>query len=229
MNNEPQGLDFSTILASAVHDMKNSVGMLLGGLDEVGARCGEVCPSAESINQLRYEGKRLNRNLVQVLTLYRINGAHYALNLTENDVSEMLEECFLENQPLLSMKGVELELDCEDGLMFFYDREVVSGVINSAVNNAYKYAKDRIVLGARAVDGYLMLYVDDNGAGYPPHMLGQEAEGSHEVSFERGSTGLGILFAETIAGMHRHRDRQGFLTTSNDGIDAGARFAIYLP
>jgi K+-sensing histidine kinase KdpD len=229
MKNESQDLDFSTILASAVHDMKNSVGMLLGGLDEITGKCGDVCPSIASINQLRYEGKRLNRNLVQVLTLYRVNGEHYSLNLSENDVGETLEECFLENEPLLSMKGVELKLACEDELVYFYDRELVSGVINSAINNAYKYARDRIVIGATEKDGYLVLYVEDNGAGYPEHMLECDVESDHEVSFEHGSTGLGMLFAETIARMHKHKEKQGYVAISNDGIDGGARFSLCLP
>lgn len=223
-------IDFSSILANSVHDMKNSVSMLLCALDDINEQCGQSdCPSNHAFSQLRYEGKRLNSNLVQMLALYRISNSQYSLNITENDVSEVLEECFLENEGLLSLKGIEMEVDCPDDLVCFFDRELVSGMINSVINNAYKYAKNRIRLGARHEDGFTALFVEENGNGYPEFMLHQEKNVQHQVNFKNGSTGLGLFFTSTIAGMHTHQDKTGYITTTNDGIDGGGRFTLYLP
>ncbi len=135
---EEPPLDFTSILANSVHDMKNSVSMLIGALDGFNGGCGqENCASQALISQLQYEGKRLNSNLVQILMLYRVNNSEYALNISENDVSEVLEECCLENEGALSLKGIELELSCPDDSMGFFDRELVTGMINSVINNAY--------------------------------------------------------------------------------------------
>jgi hypothetical protein len=60
-------------------------------------------------------------------------------------------------------------------------------------------------------------------------MLRGRADVPHGVDFRTGSTGLGLLFASTIARMHSHRDRAGYITTTNDGIDGGGRFTLYLP
>lgn len=229
MNDDQQQTDFSTILASSVHDMKNSVGMLIGSLDSVASTCGEACQSHTLLTQLRYEGERLNRNLVQVLTLYRISDAQYSLNLTENDVSEVLEECYLEYEPLMSVKGVDIEISCDEDLSGFFDRELILGVVSSVINNAYKYASNRIRLSAEKRDGYLVLHVEDNGPGYPPEMLRECSNIQHGISFKRGSTGLGMFFASTILRMHKHRDKAGYLAMTNEGIDGGARFSIYLP
>ena len=223
-------LDFTSILASSVHDMKNSVNMLIGALDNISGSCGENrCPSQAMFSQLRYEGKRLNSNLVQMLTLYRVSNAAYSLNITENDVHEVLEECWLENEGILTLKGVDVELCCPEDLMGFFDRELVTGMINSVINNAYKYARDRIRIGARRENGYLALFVEENGKGYPDAMLRGDNGSHHQVSFKTGSTGLGLLFSSTIAAMHTHQGKTGYITTTNDGIDAGGRFTLYLP
>jgi len=223
-------LDFTSILANSVHDMKNSVGMLLAALDEINDKCGQsACPSSENFSQLRYEGKRLNSNLVQMLMLYRINESQYALNIAENDVSEVLEECYLENEGLLSLKGIEIEMSCADDLVCFFDRELVSGMINSVINNAFKYARDRIRIGAESRGGYTAIFVEENGNGYPPFMLHEGGDVQHDVCFKNGSTGLGLFFTSTIARMHEHQGKTGYITTTNDGIDGGGRFTLYLP
>lgn len=222
--------DFNIILANSVHDMKNSVGMLLAALDEIDTRCGpDNCPSRGHFSQLRYEGKRLSSNLVQVLTLYRINESRYSPNITENDASDVLEECLLDNEGLLAIKGIDIDMECDEALQGFFDHELVSGLISSAINNAYKYANKRIRIGARREDDYLTLYVEDDGDGFPASMLHGGEQDSTAVSFKSGSTGLGLYFASTIAELHRHGDRQGYITTGNTGIDGGGRFTLYLP
>ena len=227
---EPVQSDFTAILANTVHDMKNSVGMVIGMLDEIDGSCGyDACPSHALFSQLRYEGKRLNSNLVQLLMLYRTSNSEYTLNVAEHDVYEVLEECFLEHRGVMSVKGIRLELSCDDDLMGFFDRELVISMINSVMNNAYKYAKDRIRIGAGRESGYLVFYVEENGKGYPEFMLRGCADAPHGVDVRKGSTGLGLLFASTIARMHSHRDRAGYITTTNDGIDGGGRFTLYLP
>jgi len=223
-------LDFTAVLANSVHDMKNSVSMVIGALDDISAGCGQNnCASQAVFSQLRYEAKRLNSNLVQMLMLYRVNNSEYALNIAENDVCEAIEECYLENEGIMRLKGIEFEISCPDELMGFFDRELVTGMINSVINNAYKYAKDRIRIGARREGGYLALFVEENGAGYPAFMLHENTDAHHPVSFKTGSTGLGLLFTSTIAAMHTHRGNAGYITTTNDGIDGGGRFTLYLP
>lgn len=223
--------DFSLILANTVHDMKNSVGMLIGSLDNIGAAPGvEDNPAFKDMNKLRYEAKRLNSNLIQLLTLYKINELGYSLNIMENDVEEVVEECFLENAAFMDMQGVEFEMDCDPDLVWFFDRELVTSVINSVINNAYRYTRDHIRIGAHADDGCLALYVEDNGPGYPESMQVNSAPDlGQAIDFKNGSTGLGLYFTSTIARMHRHKDREGYIRMTNEGIDGGGRFTLYLP
>ncbi|MFT5351912.1 MAG: hypothetical protein ACI9MF_002738, partial [Gammaproteobacteria bacterium] len=57
MNQLTQGIDYSTILASSIHDMKNSLSLLLGTLGEVTQQCQpDNCRSSGQFSQLHYEG-----------------------------------------------------------------------------------------------------------------------------------------------------------------------------
>ncbi|BAZ92807.1 signal transduction histidine kinase [Thiohalobacter thiocyanaticus] len=231
MSTEPEPYDFSLILANSVHDMKNSVGMLIGALDELGG--GEAAiddPALRDMSKLRYEAKRLNANLIQLLALYKINELGYALNIVENDVEEVIEECFLEQEAFMELQGVVFEMDCDPELVWFFDRELVSSVLNSVINNAYRYTRDRIRIGAGTVDGRLALFVEDNGPGYPDAMQVNSAPDlGQAIDFKSGSTGLGLYFTATIARMHQHKDREGYIELANTGIDGGGRFTLYLP
>lgn len=230
MPEQADTLDFSLVLANTVHDMKNSLGMVLGALDQISEQCGNAgCASRQLFSQLRYEGKRLNSNLIQILTLYRIESDQYSLNISEQDISELLEECYLENEGLLALKGIELEMDCEEDLLCFLDRELISSILNSVVNNAFKYTRDRIRIGARRESGYTAVFIEENGGGYPTAMLHGAGQAPGDIDIRNGSTGLGLYFTATIARMHHHKDRRGYITTTNEGIDGGGRFTLYLP
>lgn len=223
-------LDFSAIIASTVHDMKNSLGMLLGSLDDITSQITpDTFPAYQDLMRLRFEGKRLNSNLIQLLALYRIDNSQYALNITDNDVEECLEECYLENEGLLSLKNIKMEYECNDNIIWFFDRTLISGVINTVINNSLKYTKNLILLSAQVENDYLVIHVDDNGEGYPENMLQQNIDSQREISFKSGSTGLGLYFSSLVAEMHTKKGRCGYTSISNDGIDGGARFSIHLP
>ncbi|HHJ14057.1 MAG TPA: HAMP domain-containing histidine kinase [Gammaproteobacteria bacterium] len=227
--------DFRLVLANTVHDMKNSVGVLLAALDDLDLRCaGEACASRDQLARLRYEGRRLSTNLMQVLALYRMEETGYTPNIGEHDACELLEECLLEHAGMMEAAGMEMELVCEeDELPAFFDRELVAGLIGSVINNAWKYSNRRIRLRARRRRGYLELAVEDDGRGYPESMLtgtGNEPDSAHSgICFRSGSTGLGLYFARRIAALHQHQQRRGFVSLDNEGIDGGGRFTLHLP
>ncbi len=230
MSKDTQKLDFASIIASAVHDMKNSLTLLLDTLD---AAAGEPDiagkPLQEKLLQAQHEGKRLNRNLIQLLALYRMERAQMFVNISENYLAELLEDVAMDNQQLLSARGIKLEIACADDLVGYFDRELVTGILNTIINNSYRYARDTIRLGAEENDGYLCIHIEDNGPGYPEKMLHAKGKAGSPVDFQSGSTGLGLYFAAQVAQMHRNGERHGHTRTDNEGIDGGGRFSLYLP
>ena len=227
---EDQNLDFASVLANSVHDMKNSIGMLLCSLEEVVAQVEATDKkSAHKLAQLQYEGQRVNYNLIQLLSIYKIDNAQYSANIGETDVEDFLQESVAQFESLLAPKGITIECECESGILGFIDQEMIAGVINNVINNAYRYSKDLIRLSAKMESGYLVISIADNGRGYPPTMLIDPATAQNHINFNTGSTGLGLYFATLVAQLHKNKGKRGYITCNNNGIDGGGCFSIYLP
>lgn len=227
---EKKDMQFPAFLASIAHDMKNSLGMLINTTEEILGNCsGKDCPSNPLLSKLQYEAKRVNNNLIQLLALYKMDKDQYTLNIEYHSVSEFLEDATLQNRPLLEFKGITIETECPEDFAWFFDSDLVAGVINNVLNNAYRYARDRIWITAGEENGYLAIHIRDNGEGYPEHMITEGADMSQNVNFSTGSTGLGIYFASIAADMHRNKNRKGFVRTSNCDNNRGGCFSIYLP
>jgi signal transduction histidine kinase len=220
---------FYDILASIIHDMKNSLGMVINRLDEVVDELPTELNESSKITGIQQEAKRLNNNLVELLTLYRMENERIAPVIDEVDVQNFLQESIAENRSAATASGVSLGCDCSDGLIGYFDEGLVRGIINNLIGNALRYTGKQIALSATEQDGYLVISVEDDGAGFPEPMLrAQEAEvNSNDLA--DGRTLLGIHFANLVARMHKNRDKTGFIQLGNDGELKGGRFSIYLP
>ncbi|MFO7704072.1 MAG: sensor histidine kinase, partial [Halopseudomonas sp.] len=62
--NLPDGLDFSTVIASTVHDMKNSLGMLMQAYQQWSADLPADLANHRERGVIEYESLRLNGMLV---------------------------------------------------------------------------------------------------------------------------------------------------------------------
>jgi len=234
MKNNIEKLDFSTILAGSVHDMKNSLAMLLGSLADISSDCGGGnCSIKKELSRIRHEGQRVNHDLIQLLTLYKIDQSQYYLNIEEVNIYDYLEEIILEYKYLLNERGVDISLQCDVTLSGFFDAELISGVLKTIINNAYQYAYDKILVSAEPMKGFIKLTIADNGKGYPPHMLFERAMHKTISNFGTGSTGLGLYFSSKVAELHKNKKKCGYVqitnaSHSNSGLKGGC-FSIFLP
>ena len=221
-------IDFSTVIASAVHDMKNSLGMLLHSVDEVGEVVPDSVRQSQSFNTLQYEAQRLHGNLVQLLGLYRLQQDRLSANVEELMVPDYLDEQMARHSALLRGMGIQLNVHAEARESYF-DPQLVGGVLTNVINNAIRYTRGQLQLSAREETDYLVISVEDDGPGYPERMLESLSQGIDSLDFRTGSTNLGLYFAERMARMHREGEREGFIRLRNGGELGGGIFELWLP
>lgn len=222
--------DMTTFLASSVHDMKNSVSMLIGSLQKVLSSVDPATfPGHADLAQMTYEAKRINNNLVQLLTLYKIGQQLYPFDPKEISVADFLSEIAGQAAGMLNSRNVTLEVEADPDLYWYFDEDLITGVIGNAFTNAVRYTKDRARLSARVADGALEIRIEDDGRGYSPEMLVQGAEPLRTVDFTTGSTGLGLYFSAVVARMHHNRGRSGEIRLENGGDLGGGCFLLRLP
>lgn len=219
--------DISAFLASAVHDMKNSIGILINFLE---TNLTELGPDArEKATPMLYEVKRVNDNLVQMLAIYKIGNQFYPFDLTENSVDDFVREIVEQNKTLLDYSGIALDVDWDEGLTWYFDYELISGVISHALNNAMHYTKDKLMLSVKEEGGELVIRVEDNGSGYPSSVLETGDAVSKGVNFASGSTGLGLYFSSMVAKLHKNCGKTGGIFLENGGKFGGSCFVLRLP
>lgn len=226
-------MNFSDILASTLHDTKNSLGLLFNNLEDIIASCREQnCGRHTDFYALQYEIQRLNQSLIRLLSLYKAEKSQLAINIDYNAVGDFLEEVAFSHEKLLASRGIRIETACDDNLFWAFDRNLIEGVLDNIINNAFRYAKSTVKLSARIENAYLALLIEDDGAGYPPSMLINESRQprfKQEIDFKTGSTGLGLYFSMMVAAMHVNSDKEGFISIVNGGSSGGGVFSIYLP
>jgi len=218
---------FPVILGSTVHDIKNSLGTLLGLIQQLAAK--QSADQLDEIRQLEFEASRINHSLMQLLVMYKIDEQKFSLMEDEYTALDLIYEAKAQQDRLSSLQNVEVRIDCSDDLLCYCDYQQVSNALGTILNNAQRYAKHSVIISACEIDGYVRFSIEDDGDGYPPHLLNANLSDSSQLDWVSGNTGLGLYFVAAIAQFHKNRDKTGFVRVDNESQLGGARFSLYLP
>lgn len=162
-------------------------------------------------------------------------------------IDELLELARMDEQDPISYVGERRVLDLDD-IVFaeakaIHSRRVrtdgvsagqVSGnphqlrrVLKNLIENAARYAREEIRIGLETVNSQVVLVIEDDGPGIPPHererIFDRFARIEESRSRHAGGAGLGLAVVQGI--LIRHGGR---ITVGRAGI-GGARFEVILP
>jgi K+-sensing histidine kinase KdpD len=222
-------LDFSFVLASSVHDMKNSLGMLLGSLEEIiEESTTDSDAQKHRFSILQYEATRINTELVQLLSLYRFQHQSDVIKIDENYIGETIEDQVARNDVLFKTQNIALDVMCDPDVVWYYDNDLVGSVVHNVLVNGTRYAKNKMQLTAIIENDYLVIEVADDGDGFPKRMI-DAASLDSEAHKDGNSTQLGLFFAAKIAELHQQKEKKGYIQLSNGGVLGGGVFKIYIP
>lgn len=225
-------MDFSDMLASSIHDIKNSLSLIATTLTEVIGNEENSFADSRKANLLQHEVQRVNHNLVQLLSLYKLGEGGLSVDIDEHNIEDLFAESIATNQAVCHALGVELSHECDPLLSGFFDIEMVRSVIDSTIGNARRYAKERIYLSAREDSGYIVIRIEDDGRGFPPELLHRSDTNDQALTTNpraSGRTRLGLLFAEKISDLHRSGERRGHIEVKNGCGLPGGCFELWLP
>ncbi len=224
-------LDFASLFASNIHEIKNQLFLLQSAVEEVSqeAWVKEHASAQTALNRLDQGGAQIARQLARLLGLYRIAQGNYQLDIAYHEAAELLQDVVLEVSPLLGeQRAAELVVEGGEALYGFFDREIVRSILLNAVHNALRFSAGKVRISAASEDDCLCFQVEDDGPGFPPEMLA--AGGAQtKLDLRGGGTGLGLYFSATTAALHHNQGKKGFIRLSNGGSLNGAVFTLCLP
>ena len=144
-------ISFTDLIASSIHDMKNSLNVQISELEKISDQCKKVgdLQAYEDLGGVIYQANRMNSNLIQLLSLYKLDKAIYPVDIAECSIAELIGDVLLQNRSVMDFKKIELSMDCSDDCVWYVDRDLVAGVLLNALNNAYQYTQDKIRVTAQ--------------------------------------------------------------------------------
>jgi signal transduction histidine kinase len=207
--NEANGPDFAALAALTVHDVKNRLAL-------VAARA-EAIADREILHGVLESAATLTR----LLAWYRAEQGALGVDIDARVPADLVDDLCHEmrRQSPLEIVGDSAAAPA----LAFYDEHLVRLVLRDALYNALRHARARVSLVARAVEGGVEFCVRDDGAGYPPAMLG---DAPAPAAFGGEGSGLGLHLARRVAALHVNGGQTGRLDLNNDG---GAVFSLWLP
>ena len=114
----------------------------------------------------------------------------------------------------LAHSGIELEVNCSVRDEWPLDRDLMTDVLNNAVQNAGRHARKKVRLSAWNDESTLFFRVEDDGEGYAD---------------PEGGRSTGLIVAERIASLHERQKRMGSMHLANGGELGGAILELRLP
>ncbi|MDE1166697.1 MAG: HAMP domain-containing sensor histidine kinase [Pseudomonas sp.] len=230
MSEQQAGLDFSMVIASTVHDMKNALATVMQAHGQWLERLPEVQRHSPERGVIDYEFAHLNGMMVQLLGLYKLGVNQLPLRPDYHEMDDFIEAQLAWHQEVLGSRGIvathDVDAFCPLG---FFDRELIGSVVANVLINAIRYARQAIHITVGEEGGQLVLSINDDGPGYPAELIERQSDYVQGINPVSGSTGLGLYFAAQIAERHQRNGVRGRVELTNGGGLCGGNFRLYLP
>ncbi|MES9862526.1 MAG: hypothetical protein ABW138_16975, partial [Candidatus Thiodiazotropha sp. 4PDIVS1] len=102
VNTALSSLDLASAFAMVSHDIKNSLGVLLRDINMITGSCElSGCGMSNECADMEYEVRRINNNIVKMLTLFKVEQGDYMLNVDAHSVYDFLNEVMLEHSLIM--------------------------------------------------------------------------------------------------------------------------------
>lgn len=224
-------IDFSSVLAAAVHDMKNSLFLLIQSIESLSETLSaENVEAQEQVSRVHYEASRLNTNLVQILSLYRAELESLPITVDESFIKDLVEDVVGSNTLYIKQKKIMITIAVDEDLSWYLDGELIYLLLNDVIINAMRYGTSKIDISAKVDKSErLVIMIEDDGHGYPQSMLDKSHEDLSDFELSQGRTGLGLFFAKLIARAHSQDGKEGMIALSNGGSLGGSVFEVKIP
>lgn len=224
MTNVRANADFSGLLATSIQDMKNSLGVLQGAMESA-FESADQKQSVELFATLQYETSRIGSELFQMQVLQGLQTAQLVPQVDKQYVVELFEELLDNSYVLLQTRGLTVDVSCDPNLTWFFDRELIMGVMEVILVNCSRYSSQKISLSAEQDGAFLKLRILDDSRGYPDFLISSIPALDQQDS--QNSSQLSMSIVQEIAMSHRRAGEYGSVSLSN--VEQGGVFELLLP
>jgi two-component system OmpR family sensor kinase len=211
------------LTAEVSHELRTPLAKIVAEAELAASRDRSAQEYRASLELIRRHADDLQRVLETLLASARAGDSEGARAADARAPADRASACVEE---FLARQGKSIELACERPLRVAVDADVVERILSPLLENAARFARQRIMLEIRAVDGEVIYEIRDDGPGvdprdreriFEPGFRGEEANGGMHPG-----AGLGLSLVRRLA---RAAGGEVEVRASGDG----GSFALRLP
>ena len=192
----------ATMLASLSHDLRTPIAGILGSVSSLRTYRHDPDTQAELLAAIESEADRMQRYVVKLLDMTRLDAGGVKARLEALDVADIVSSVIKRARPLA--EDVRLIADIESGLpMLKGDGTLLHQALLNLVENAVLHGgKGTVTVRVRLRDGGMAFLVLDEGPGLPSDGNGKLFDKFWRgENTQAGGTGLGLPIVKGFAGL----------------------------
>ena len=223
----------SQFISNVSHELRTPVTVLRSYIDTL-YECGEdfdYDSQKEFIGTIHSEIIRLQNMVNDILDFSRLD-SNAKIEKSENDISQLVDCCISEVQPLLKEHNLKIEVEKDDQIPQIYcNYDSIARALTNYLSNAIKYApQDSVIqvkLAKEPENNQVVVTVRDEGIGIPLEFQKKVFERFFRIENKTHSvkgTGLGLHLVKTT--IEKHHGGHVFV---NSQPNHGSTFGFTLP
>ena len=168
--------------------------------------------------------KRLSAMVTNILTLNKIENQKIFAKSDKVLLGEQLREEVLLFEPVWSEKHITVEIDADDSVFVYTDRELLTVMWSNLLSNAFKFTPEggTVTVQVKAAGENVQVGISDTGPGIPPEQRERIFEKFYQgdASHVTQGNGLGLALVRSIA------DLCGYRVGVDSEEGRGSRFTV---
>ena len=196
-------IEFFTNVA---HEIRTPLTLIKGPLEKLLNK--PKVKKAEIWQDLAIMDKNTGRllNLVnELLDFRKTENKSLELSCVQLDLIILLKDIILRFTPAIKNKGITVNLDTEAAHAYAYmDEEAVTKIISNLLDNAIKYAENKVIIELSKTDQTVAIIFKNDGRHIPDELRNKIFEPFFRIGEDNNikGTGIGLPMARSLARLH---------------------------
>jgi len=213
--------------SDASHELRTPLAVILASAEAALADDATDAERQQALEDIMHDGGRMQMTLTQLLMLARGAEQAKAMEFSDIDLGEFVEDIAEACQAEADSREISLHIDSGTGVIVQADLLLLTRAALNLVTNAIKYGRPggNVWVASKAAADKAVLSVRDDGIGIAPEHLPHVFERFYQVDPARSEegSGLGLAFVKYIAELHN-----GSVSVQSV-LGGGTEFLLSLP
>lgn len=182
------------------------------------------------LKNILQDSDRLSRLINNILDFEKLKTGRQDLEINRNSIKKTISKAINSIRQIASKKEIRIVNDNIIDFKFYYDEDRILQVLTNLLSNAIKFTepeKGVITVDYKIIDGYVEVYVKDNGKGIPKedfkYIFDKFYQTSDQNTIKPQGSGLGLAISKEIIKKHKGK------IWAEKGKKVGATFGFKLP